>query len=352
MTDFYVSNRWDTQLVKWVGTRSVYHTFIWVFYIATTLILRWEEALLYNDILLIMTHIMFVMALVYINYLILFPRFFATKKIILFILSAFVLIITISPLEIILHYFLVADNPQQQLYILDNMWRYYFSFFIFVIISTLLKTSTQWFRQQRIQLELERKNLQSELAFLRSQINPHFLFNTLNSVYALSLKESKETPEAILKLSELLRYMLYKCNEKEVALSSEIEYIQNYFDLEKLRYHEDVRIQFLTNLNEDQQIKIAPLLFTPFLENAIKHGLNQPLGPAFIECSLSVEQNVLNFSISNSLSNSGKDYMDGGIGLTNIKRRLELIYPNKHQLSIQKEKNKFVVHLILNLQEE
>ena len=146
--------------------------------------------------------------------------------------------------------------------------------------------------------------------------------------------------------------MLYKCNEKEVALSSEIEYIQNYFDLEKLRYHEDVRIQFLTNLKEDQQIKIAPLLFTPFLENAIKHGLNQPSGPAFIECSLSVAQNVLNFSISNSLSNSGKDYKDGGIGLTNIKRRLELIYPNKHQLSIQKEKDKFVVHLILNLQEE
>jgi LytS/YehU family sensor histidine kinase len=194
--------------------------------------------------------------------------------------------------------------------------------------------------------------MQSELKFLKSQINPHFLFNTLNSLYALTLKKSDAAPEIVIKLSEMMRYMLYECNERRVPLRKEVQYIQNYLDLEQLRQGQNARIEFELNGSIREQ-QIAPLMFTPFLENSFKHGLNNQLTEGFVRIRLDVEDHKVFLEIENSKApvkpaqNHNKP--SGGIGLVNVRRRLNLIYPDSYNLLVTDQPDKYKVNLDLNL---
>ncbi len=195
-------------------------------------------------------------------------------------------------------------------------------------------------------LEAQLKLKEQELQYLKMQIHPHFLFNTLNTMYGFALKKSEETPEMILKLSNLLDYILYQVDKPLVPLEDEINHIRDYVTLEKMRFRDslDVNLNFENTINSS--IEIAPMLLIPFIENSFKHGQirNQKLS---IIMDLSYDDNQLNFSIKNSILNPTENE-ENGIGLTNIKKRLSLLYKDKHKLKIGKEEHWHVVKLQLN----
>ena len=213
--------------------------------------------------------------------------------------------------------------------------------------STFIKVFKEWLLQERIKRDLVKKNLESELSFLKSQINPHFLFNTLNSLYALSLKKSDKAPELILHLSEMMRYMLYDSNEKYVKLSTEVNYIKNYLELEKLRYDNKAVITFDFESEVENDIDLPPLLLIPFVENAFKHGLGHTIEGGYVKIKLNVKKNQIDFWVENSKPSSIKnnDNKSGGIGLKNVRRRLDLYFADSYKLSIREELTGFFVNL-------
>ena len=210
----------------------------------------------------------------------------------------------------------------------------------------------RWYLIQQYSLNLEKEKLEAELNFLKSQIQPHFLFNTLNNLYALTLKKSDRAPEMVIRLSNLLEYTLYSGKESEVDLSEELKQITGYIDLEKLRFGN--RLKITTEISEDiYGLLIAPLLLLPFVENSFKHGASNDLKSSFINLSVDVKNNKLLFCLSNSYrSESGKfESYKERIGLKNVKRRLELLYPNKYTLEIIQKQDIFEVKLIMELKE-
>lgn len=208
----------------------------------------------------------------------------------------------------------------------------------------------RWYLIRQYSLNLEKEKIEAELNFLKSQIHPHFLFNTLNNLYALTLKKSDKAPDIVIQLSHLLEYTLYSGKETEVELSEEIKQLVGYIDLEKLRFGKRLRINTEITGNTDG-LMIAPLLLLPFVENSFKHGASNDLESPFIDLKIKTEDNRLIFSISNSYrSESGKfERYNERIGLKNVKRRLELLYPDKHYLEIIQKQDIFDVNLKLEL---
>ncbi len=186
----------------------------------------------------------------------------------------------------------------------------------------------------------------AELSLLKSQISPHYLFNVLNSLYALSLKKSEETPDVILKISDILRYSLYETQEKEIAISHEIHILNMYMDIEKLRMSENASISFRHSVKEP--VKIAPMLLLPLIENAFKHGIDSTVEASYIKAVLTCSHNSLIFVCENNFKELQKKET-GGIGIENIRKRLELLYPANHRLEIKKHKDIFNVTLEIKL---
>ena len=188
------------------------------------------------------------------------------------------------------------------------------------------------------------------MALLRSQINPHFLFNTLNNINSFSTHDPEKTSYAIIKLSEIMRYMLYDAANEKVLLEKEIDYIKNIIALQKLRYKENDFVNF-TVIGETVNIFIPPMIFLPFIENAFKHGSNSITNG--IEIRLTVEGNQISFFCRNKIKelNETEKSQLGGLGIKNIKRRLELLFPDKHELKIAVENNEYLVNLKIHLNE-
>lgn len=216
-------------------------------------------------------------------------------------------------------------------------------------LSTAFKTSQIALRREKESADLKSENLNSELKFLRSQINPHFLFNALNNIYSLSIIKSDKTPDNILKLSDMLRYIIYDCNADSVPLEKELNYINNYIDLQKLKDDEIDTIEVEFD-QADPACMIAPMIFIPFIENSFKHSKIEDLDHGWIKIKIENKGSQLFFSVKNSLSK--KDYTKdkiGGVGLENVQRRLELLYPNSHKLDIASSNNEFSVELTISL---
>lgn len=212
----------------------------------------------------------------------------------------------------------------------------------------IIKFFKQWTYQQKQWLQAQQEKITAEVQLLKSQIHPHFLFNTLNNIYSFSLEGSSKTPEMILKLSSLLSYMLNDCRAEQVRLEKELEIMKNYIDLQKERYARFIEIAW--NVEGDLEDKyIAPLLMLPFLENAFKHGTSEQVGTSWLSVDLSVRSNTLRCNIANSKNELVLCRTRGkGIGIDNVKKRLELMYPGSHQLQIQ-EGNPFEVSLLVDL---
>ncbi|MCB9262710.1 MAG: histidine kinase [Flavobacteriales bacterium] len=218
-------------------------------------------------------------------------------------------------------------------------------------ITMSLKMVKQWYERERLTENLERINMETELKYLKTQINPHFLFNSLNSLYALTLQKSDRAPELVLRLSEILRYVLYEGSEKWVSLEKEISYLKSYLELEKARNGERLNLEFVINGNTGGK-QIAPMMFLTFLENSFKHGINQKADGGFVRIEMNITDNLLNFNIRNSKPEEKEQRLNGksgGIGLDNIKKRLELLYPNKHKLIMEDDGKEYCVNLDLML---
>ncbi len=222
-----------------------------------------------------------------------------------------------------------------------------------IILLVAIKTLKKWYQDQQMHKSLEKEKLEAELKYLKSQVHPHFLFNTLNNLYSLTLKKSDNAPELVLKLSELMSYMLYDANAAQVPLSKEIQYLQNYIALEKIRYAERLDVAF--NIGGQTAGKmIAPMLLLPFVENGFKHGASGDLDTVWTVIDLTVHSNRLVFKMENSkpadpetsLHSAGRN----GIGLSNVQRRLDLLYGNNYDLKIFDEPDSFLVVLKIELQ--
>jgi sensor histidine kinase YesM len=225
--------------------------------------------------------------------------------------------------------------------------------FVYVALTSLLKLSKGWFLLSQAEKKLmmiRQEKVESELTALKSQINPHFLFNSLNNIYSLSMGESGKASAAILRLSDLMRYILYESNEEKVLLQKEIAFLENYVDLQRLRSDRHSRITFGLG-GAPGELKIAPLLFLPLFENSFKHGIKGDPAGGYVNIRMDIREHGLELSLGN---NKGKidhygDLGNPGIGLANVQRRLELIYPGKHHLEIDDTGTEFNVKLTLEL---
>jgi LytS/YehU family sensor histidine kinase len=225
----------------------------------------------------------------------------------------------------------------------------FFSFNIYPIIFILALSNAyrmiqDRIKEDRLQKEKENENLKTELSLLRSQVSPHFMFNIMNNMVALARKKSDILEPSLIKLSSLLRYMLYETDER-VALQKEIEYLQSYIDLQKQRFGNNVMIKTCMEKVEDS-FEIEPMLLIPFVENAFKHGTGL-IENAEIDIELRTEKNRLSFSVRNKFNEASEEVKDksSGIGLANVQRRLDLLYGNKHSLLITKQDGWFIISL-------
>ena len=328
-----------------------WHVFFWLSIISVFLLLAQGEMRLGPEGIFV-TFFLYPainIGLFYLNYLVYIPRFLDKKK---YTAYAIIIVITLILFGLGKYGIGLLFKP----YVLVRMhetigfWQYFistiFASLTFVFLSTVLKFTTDWFLNERIQRDLENQRLSAELSFLKSQINPHFLFNSLNSIYSLAYQRSETTPDAILKLSEIMRYMLYECNDNEVSLEKELQYLQNYIELQKIRFGKNAYIDFKINGRVDGQ-KIVPLLLIAFIENAFKHGVVNDARSA-IRLLIEVDESHLYFFIQNRKHISNKDNL-GGIGLINVKRRLDLLYPGRYKLDIIDGKETYTCELTLDL---
>lgn len=208
---------------------------------------------------------------------------------------------------------------------------------------------TYWIGRER-EKGLVKEKLEAELKFLRNQTNPHFLFNTLNNIYALARKKSESTADVVLKLSKLLRFMLYESRKDRISLADEIRMVEDYLELERIRYNQRLSIEFSKKLDDPSQ-DIAPLLLLPFIENAFKHGASETRFDSFIKIDILLEKGVLYFFIENTKDDTGETGVTENIGLSNVRRQLELMY-NEHTLHVENKKDRFIVQLTVNLESD
>ncbi|MGB3469137.1 MAG: histidine kinase [Cyclobacteriaceae bacterium] len=279
--------------------------------------------------------------MVFVNVRWILPKYFSYQKLYLFVIGNVLNIVVAMALHWLIFELTIPVLPIE-FYIVSftDIQILAFIFFLYIIISTLLKLSKSWFLLE----QAEKENLTLELTALKSQVNPHFLFNTLNSIYSLSLKGSKDTPQVVLKLSELLRYMLYEISDEFVSLNDEIHIMRDYLDLQKIRLDDSSKIVFNVEGDTDH-VLIPPLLFFPLIENSFKHGLKGTSRDSFVTIDLLLNKQYLIFDIRNNKGAIDVTESDayGGIGLENVKKRLELTYGEETDFHIEEDNETFRV---------
>ncbi|GAA4276569.1 histidine kinase [Aquimarina mytili] len=296
---------------------------------------------------------------VYVNWFLLIPKFLYKNRLLSYfaILILVLLILAIGHRYFVLYWGFPKYFPQWMDGYKVNPWN--FSKLVqavLIIISPVAYTTgfklfMDWYKQRNETEILKQEKTNAELKFLRSQTNPHFLFNTLNSIYGLALEKSEKTPGLILKLSDILSYTLYESNVKKVLLSKELMLIENIIALEKERFEKRVVIDYKVE-GDIEGIKIPPLILVPFIENAFKHGLKNEVKKGWITIRIKTSKNILSFSIENSISKiEDVHHNGGGLGLQNVSRRLDLLYGDNKELVIDKTDEAFIVKLKIKLVE-
>ena len=295
--------------------------------------------------------LVFTMIIAYLNYFFTWPRFLKHKQLWRYVLEFFIPFATLITLRVIVQRYLMDGFTHRIEY-------FYSSFFIVQVVAItlfivlfvgLLRFAVDWFELEAKKKEVENEKLMSELNFLKAQINPHFLFNTLNNLYYLAYTQSPNTTEVIAKLSQMMRYMIYDSNDAQVSLTREIEYMQNYISLEKLRLNNEIPIRFTVE-GATESVFIAPLILITFLENAFKHGVSNNSSEAWVSIFISIEGTQCIYRVENSKrANTPSNHEKSGIGLANVQRRLELSYPGKFTLAVNDLPEKYAVELKLNL---
>lgn len=285
----------------------------------------------------------------YLNLQYFLPNFLLKKKYWAYFLAVSLSVIGYLAVQSLFDYYLYGYviGPMRGSRLMETLWYNFFSTLWYLGLMLALKLSMDWYSQQLTIQKITVEKLNAEVDFLRSQVNPHFLFNALSNLYGLTLKKSDQAPEAVLMLSGLMEYMLYESNDEQIPLDKELEYLENYIELERLRSDNDTDIRVRVNGPADQCM-VAPFLILPLLENAIKHGISANNQPAFLYLDIAVGA-TLEVKLSNSLPDSQAADRKGGIGLENLRKRLDLLYPGKHVLQTRKLPGKYETILQIDL---
>jgi len=330
---------------------KLHHILFWVLLFGLWFYLRYQDYATHSIAFLITLIKVADLALIvyFVNYL-LIPRLLYKRKYAAFV-SLFVLIIAVSGF---LKMILMGQVTGQTLAVsaFSNLkTRFYeniISDFFLVTSGAAFKLIFDYIEMQQRLVEMAKDKAEAELSFLKSQINPHFLFNSLNSVYFLIDKENAEARRALHKFSDMLRYQLYEVKGTKIPIEKELSYLKDYVDLQKLRKDENYSVEF--NCSSDVKgFSIEPLLLIPFIENAFKHISHKSAGKNFIKLDITRRNGELNFMIENSREAERTTGLHGGIGLNNVKRRLELLYPDKHELQINEREDIYKVDLTLKI---
>ncbi len=286
---------------------------------------------------------------VYVNLAMLMPALFNKKRYILYSI-ALIPTIFLSILLNLLTFNQLADIVLPGYYFVSHFefWDIGFFAIFYILITSLLKLSRSWFELQEMNNRLDRiekENIKSELSTLKAQINPHFLFNSLNVIYSQAIKGSNKTPEAIIQLSDILRYVIYNTTNEKVSLKTEIKLIEDYIELQKFRIDETSRIKFEHDV-KNENCYIAPMLLLPLVENSFKHGIKGDLVQSFLNIRLETTNSSILFEIENNKGDYEKEGQSG-IGISNIRQRLNLLYPDKHEFIIEEIAALFKVKMVL-----
>ncbi|NMH89079.1 sensor histidine kinase [Flavivirga algicola] len=290
------------------------------------------------------------------------PKLLYKKKYLLFIISVIIFSYIFCVLERLLVVHVIepllrkGSFEQESIFeILTDIEKLHSTYLLSLYFPTLMFFVLKLVKEKFVEISqietLKKEKSLAELSFLKAQIHPHFLFNTLNNLYILSLQKSNKAPETVLKLSQILDYMLYQCNDKHVNIEKELELIENYIHLEQLRYGNRLEIKLESNIG-NLQTKIAPLILISIIENAFKHGIGETINKAEIKIDIKEEKSVLDFSVFNTkakLLQKDKTQYREGIGQKNIEKQLKLIYPNKYQFQIDEKDMSYHVKLKIDL---
>lgn len=355
----------STNIKNILSGRAARNIYFWVIVAAFIYVLNPDgneyPRSVYNNYKSVTTVLLIIMA--YINNLVLMPRLMAKKKHWQYYLAAFGLcLITalafiivmkdmmvkyplISVHEVSLITFPINDEWTAKAIAEDTLGMA-FGLGLWLVIFSMAWFMVDHTKQQRLAQEATNRQLETELSLLRNQVNPHFFFNTLNNIYGLTLQHSDKAPESILKLSSIMRYLLYETNTRKAPFDKEREAMQAYIDMELLRLPQNEDFRF--HIEADDNYEIPPLLWLPVLENVFKHGTRVIADNYFINYSFTITKAVIKIIAENNYKENGSD-KPGGLGLTNLRKRLQLLYPDKHSIDIDKTPGKYRIEVTVTL---
>ncbi len=333
-----------------------YHFFFWIAYFSFNVI-RWGSYFedywysLKSNLVEFPLHIV----IVYFNIFYLIPKFILTRKFKRYVLFLFVSLLLLYCIRTGLNLLLVTKNiwPEaegvQQAFTFNHIIAVILGELYVVALASAIKLTFDWIYEKRRAEDLQKMQLSTELDFLKSQIQPHFFFNTLNNLYALTLEKSDAAPTVVLKLSDIMQYVLYDVKEPLISLYDEINYIQNYLDLEKLRYGDKVHSK-ITISGNIEDVNVPPLLFLPFIENCFKHGAHEnETIDVHIKFEI-IKNKTLKFCVINSFEHINENIQKHGIGIQNVKRRLQLLFKHNFKLKTFVKKQHYFVKLKIPIQ--
>lgn len=342
-----------TALTNIFKSKVFQHSLFWLFSFAFIVNLISNNQVKQIDLIYALIFHITLVSTVYLNVSVLFPLFIAKRRFLRYFVSAFLLSILFSLLNTFIFNRLIAiifpGYYFISIYSVVDLAKIHLGY---IVVTLLLKFALEWSSQEDAKYklsEIEKEKVKIELKALRAQVNPHFLFNSLNVLYSLALKNANETPETIIKLSDILRYVIYDSNKEKVSIKAEVELIKNYLSIQEHRVDQTSIINFAADIQEE--IHIAPLLFLPLVENSFKHGVKGDVSNTFVNIEMKTTDKMVHFEIENNkgTSENTDQNEDKGIGLANITKRLNLLYPERHSLIIKDDEKKFKVALRINL---
>jgi hypothetical protein len=330
---------------------KLHHLTIWMLVFGAWFFLRYEDYALQSTAFKItLIKVADLAAMVYITNYLLIPKLLYKKRYFLFAV-AFIILITVSSLlkmniigRLINNPNLLSFSGNWKARVYDNVIPHFF----LVLAGVALKLMFDFVQMEKKMAEMAKEKAEAELGFLKSQINPHFLFNSLNAVYFLIDKQNSEARNALHQFSEMLRYQLYEANGNRIPIEKEISFLKDYVDLQKLRKDENYKVEFHA-LPSAAGFAIEPLLLLSFVENAFKHISHTTDQANYVKINLAKNNGVMEFRVENSKEETGAKEQQGGIGLQNVKRRLELLYPGKYDLQINNQPSMYSVNLKLKV---
>jgi LytS/YehU family sensor histidine kinase len=329
------------------------HLSFWVLYFTYRLFdiqeyLGFERAFMYLSVPLV-----FNVIASYLHYFLILPKLIRDKKVRPYLTKLLILLVGILMVRILVENQVFGQIATNEAYyktvkpmrVISTIW----DTLTFLIFTGMIRFTLDWFDLENKKKQLENEKLVAELNYLKAQINPHFLFNTLHNLNYLVYTQSKNATEVIIKLSNIMRYMIYDANKEKVALRKEIAYMNDYIHLESIRLNQKFHLDFKINGSQDN-VEIAPLVMLTFLENAFKHGVSDQEDNCWIKVQLEISDNRIEYEVSNrKLKNIPNPNLKSGFGLDNVKKRLILSYPGKHSLNIDEKDSVYTVMLTLKL---